>query len=313
MPCPHHKVTIVQRSDEQSAVAGAAYQSGEDLYSEYDQSWKNYRLTKASEVFHKEIFLPPNAPPKYADRNTLWNSVEAKEVQWNAQLARRVVMAIPKEVPEEQHIEMVREYCMEQFVSKGMIADFAIHNKGDGNPHAHILLTLRSMDEQGRWKAKGRKVFDLDEDGNRIRLPNGSWKSHGEDLTDWNNQGNVEIWRKAWTDKQNKYLEMNDRPERVDLRSYKRQGLNQVPTVHMGPAAWQMEKRGIETDVGKLNREIKLLNSLMASFRNTIRSLRNWLQELNNSKKELLDIISDRQSSVLIDVLYQYIEMREAE
>ena len=149
MLCPHHRVTIVQRSEGKSAVAGAAYQSGENIYSEYDQKWKNYKAEKAAEVFHKEILLPYNAPPEYADRKTLWNSVETKEVQWNTQLARRVVMAIPKEVPEEQHIDMVREYCIEQFVSKGMIADFAIHNKGDGNPHAHILLTSLCRESPG--------------------------------------------------------------------------------------------------------------------------------------------------------------------
>ena len=86
--------------------------------------------------------LPSHAPPRYADRATLWNAVEAIENQWNSQLARRIVLAFPVEVPKEQYLSMIKEFCQEQFVSKGMIADFAIHDKGDGNPHAHILLTL---------------------------------------------------------------------------------------------------------------------------------------------------------------------------
>ena len=149
MPCPHYDIKIVQRSKRQSAVAAAAYQSGDRLFSEYDQRQKSY--SEKQGIVHTEILLPENAPPGYADRNTLWNAVEAVENQWNSQLARRFIMALPRELSREEQIRLMREYCQAQFVSKGMIADFAIHDKGDGNPHAHILLTLRPMDEQGHW------------------------------------------------------------------------------------------------------------------------------------------------------------------
>ena len=157
IPCPHFKITIVKRSQGQSAVAGAAYQSGERLFSEYDQKTKFYN--KKKELVHAEIMLPSHAPPGYADRATLWNAVEAVENQWNSQLARRIVLAFPVEVPKEQYLSMIKEFCQEQFVSKGMIADFAIHDKGDGNPHAHILLTVRPLDEQGRWQYKTEKEY----------------------------------------------------------------------------------------------------------------------------------------------------------
>ena len=166
MPCPHHDIKIVQRSNRQSAVAAAAYQSGERLFSEYDQKQKYYSEKRG--IVHTEIMLPPHAPPEYADRNTLWNAAEAIEKQWNSQLARRIVLAIPREIPRSQHADLIRDYCREFFVSKGMIADFAIHDKGDGNPHAHILLTMRAMDENGKWLPKSRKVYDLDENGERI-------------------------------------------------------------------------------------------------------------------------------------------------
>ena len=159
LPCPHCKITIIKRSNNESAVSAAAYQSGEKLFSEYDQEQKYYPYK--NEVTHKEILLPPHVPPEYADRNTLWNSAEAQEKQWNSQLARRFVLAIPREIPPEQHADLIRDYCREFFVSKGMIADFAIHDKGDGNPHAHILLTMRAMDEKGKWLPKCRKVYDL--------------------------------------------------------------------------------------------------------------------------------------------------------
>ena len=253
MPCPHHDIKIIQRSKRQSAVASAAYQSGERLFSEYDQKQKYY--SHKSEIVHTEIMLPPHAPPEYADRNTLWNAAEAIEKQWNSQLARRFVLAIPRELPPEQYADLIRDYCREFFVSKGMIADFAIHDKGDGNPHAHILLTMRAMDETGKWLPKSRKVYDLDENGERIRLASGRWKSHKEDTVDWNDQKYAEIWRQGWADIANRYLEAIGSPERLDLRSYARQGIDKIPTVHMGPAVSQLEKKGIQTNIGNLNRD----------------------------------------------------------
>ena len=220
MPCPHNEITIVQRSQRQSAVAAAAYQSGEKLFCEYDQQVKHYPEKRG--IVHNEILLPANAPRSYADRNTLWNAAEAVEKQWNSQLARRWVLTIPREIPPDQYAVLVREFCQQQFVSKGMIADFAIHDPHPPghNPHAHVLLTMRAMDEHGKWLPKSRKVYDLDENGERIKLPSGRWKSHKEDTVDWNDQKYCEIWRHEWEVIQNRYLEANDRPERVDLRSY---------------------------------------------------------------------------------------------
>ena len=308
IPCPHFKISIVKRSQGQSAVAGAAYQSGERLFSEYDQKTKFYN--KKKELVHAEIMLPPHAPPGYADRATLWNAVEAVENQWNSQLARRIVLAFPREVPKDQYLFMIKEFCNEQFVSKGMVADFAIHDKGDGNPHAHILLTLRAMDEHGRWLPKARKVYDLGENGERIRLPSGNWKCHKENTVDWNDQSYAEIWRHSWETITNRYLEAAGRPERVDLRSFERQGVQQIPTVHLGPAAHQMEKRGIETFLGNLNRDIRAANSLMQSIRSTIRGLQRWIADLNEKKQILLDALEQAKEPKLSDLLVDYFNLR---
>ena len=311
MPCPHFDVKIVQRSNRQSAVAAAAYQSGERLFSEYDQKQKYYSEKRG--IVHTEIMLPPHAPPEYADRNTLWNAAEAVEKQWNSQLARRIVLAIPREIPRSQHVDLIRDYCREFFVSKGMIADFAIHDKGDGNPHAHILLTMRAMDKTGKWLPKSRKVYDLDENGERIRLPSGNWKSHKEDTVDWNDQKYGEIWRQGWAAVANRYLEANDRPERVDLRSYAKQGLDIVPTVHEGAAVRQMEKRGIQTNIGNLNREIKAANRLMQSIRQLIKNLKSWITELGEKRKELLAEKAAEEAVFLPNLLMKYMEIRKAE
>ena len=288
MPCPHNEISIVQRSQQQSAVAAAAYQSGEKLFCEYDQQVKHYPEKRG--IVHNEILLPANAPRSYADRNTLWNAAEAVEKQWNSQLARRWVLTIPREIPSDQYAVLVREFCKQQFVSKGMIVDFAIHDPHPPghNPHAHVLLTMRAMDEHGKWLPKSRKVYDLDENGERIKLPSGRWKSHKEDTVDWNDQKYCEIWRHEWEVIQNRYLEANDRPERVDLRSYARQGLDIIPTVHEGAAVRQMEKRGIQTNIGNLNREIRAANRLMKSIRQLIQNLEGWITELGEKRKELL-------------------------
>ena len=311
IPCPHFQITITQRSKGQSAVAGAAYQSGEKLFSEYDQKTKNYSGKRG--ILYTEIMLPAHAPPEYANRETLWNSVEAAEKQWNAQLARRFVLALPKEVPPEQYPQMVRDYCEKHFVSKGMIADFAIHdpNPPGHNVHCHVMLTLRAMDEHGRWLPKSRKVYDLDENGERIRLPSGNWKSHKEDTVDWNDQKYAEIWRQGWADTVNRYLEAEGRPERLDLRSYERQGLDVIPTVHMGPAVVQMERRGIQTNIGNLNRDIKAANQMLSVIRKTIRSLLDWIEELVQAEKELL-----KEEAVATDLgmlLNDYLNQRKVE
>ena len=308
MPCPHNQISIVQRSNRQSAVAAAAYQSGEKLFCEYDQQVKHYPEKRG--IVHNEILLPANAPPEYADRNTLWNAAEAVEKQWNSQLARRWVLSIPREIPPDQYAALVRDFCNQQFVSKGMCVDFAIHDKGDGNPHAHVMLTMRAMDEHGKWLPKSRKVYDLDENGERIKLPSGRWKSHKEDTVDWNDRKYCEIWRHEWEIIQNRYLEANNRPERVDLRSYERQGLDIIPTVHEGAAVRQMEKRGIQTNIGNLNREIKAANSLMQSIRSAIRGLQRWIADLNEKKQLLLDALEKAKEPTLSDLLVDYFDLR---
>ena len=313
MPCPHNEITIVQRSQRQSAVAAAAYQSGEKLFCEYDQQVKHYPEKRG--IVHNEILLPANALPEYADRNTLWNAAEAVEKQWNSQLARRWVLTIPREIPPDQYAVLVREFCQQQFVSKGMIADFAIHDPHPPghNPHAHVLLTMRAMDEHGKWLPKSRKVYDLDENGERIKLPSGRWKSHKEDTVDWNDQKYCEIWRHEWEVIQNRYLEANDRPERVDLRSYARQGLDKIPTIHMGPAVSQMEKRGIQTNIGNLNRDITAANRLMQSIRQMVRHLKGWIADLKEKKAALLEALQEAKEPTLPELLGKYLDLRREE
>ena len=205
--------------------------------------------------------------------------MEQIEKARDSQLAREIEAALPRELSREQQLALVRAYVKDNFVDKGMCADFAIHDKGTGNPHVHIMLTVRPLKENGAWGAKCRKAYDLDENGQRIPDGKGGWKNHREDTTDWNDKGNVEIWRAAWAACTNRALEAAGHPALVDHRSYKRQGIDKIPSVHMGPAASQMEKRGIRTDKGEVNRQIAADNKLLKEIKARITRLYLWSKD----------------------------------
>ena len=310
MPCPHMEINIVKRAEGQSAVNAAAYQTGEKLYSERDRKYM-YNGTK-EELVMKEILLPPHAPPEFADRKTLWNSVEAAEKNWNSQLARRMKITLPKELSMEDNIALAKEYCQKEFVSKGMIADLAIHDPDppNHNPHFHVLLTMRPLDENGKWAPKAHKEYVLDKDGKRIHGPNGKFKTRKAPTVDWNARGNAEMWRDDWEKLQNKYLERAGRPERVCMKSFERQGIDLIPTVHMGPAATALERKGIRTDVGDLNREIREQNSVIRFLKRTIRNLTSWLNDIRQAIRE---IEMEPKEIYLVDLLRQKFDERANE
>lgn len=320
MTCPHFSISIRSRYNKRSgtrgsAVAGAAYQSAEKLFSEYDGRTKNYSY-KQPELVFSELMLPANAPPEYSDRAALWHAVEKAETRFDAQLSRGIIAALPKELPFGQSIQLVKEYCRENFVSRGMCCDIAIHDPAPPghNPHVHIMLTMRGIDENGKWLPKSRKEYVLDENGQRIRLPSGEWKSRKVDTVDWNRKENAEIWRQSWEEYQNRYLERNQRPERVSLKSYKRQGIDQISTEHLGAAASAMEKKGIETDIGNLNREIRQSNALMQSIRGMIRKLADWIGAVHEEWKEIqAEEAANPKPVYLGDLLQAKQEIRRAE
>ena len=311
----HCSIKIVSRGKGKSAVAAAAYRSGEKLTNEWDGLTHDY--TKKGGVVHSEILLPAHAPPAFSDRSTLWNSVELSEKSNNAQLAREVEIALPVELPREEQTRLVREYCSSQFVSKGMIADFNLHDTGGGNPHAHILLTMRPLDERGAWLPKSKKEYVLDENGERIRLPSGRYKTRKVDLVDWNNRENAEVWRRAWADLANEFLAQNNRPERIDHRSYERQGIDQIPTVHVGVSATQMEKKGIVTERGELNRNIMAANRILREIRRLVRGLKDWIAELKERKAVLLEALAEARAQAseptIPQLLARYMEQRGEE
>jgi ATP-dependent exoDNAse (exonuclease V) alpha subunit len=191
----HLGIKIFTRGKGKPAIAAAA----EKIISEYDGRTHDY--SRKGGVVHTEILLPKNAPDEYKDRAVLWNAVEKAEKNSNAQLAREIEISLPVELTAAQNISLARRYVNEQFVSAGTRADIRVHDKGDGNPRAHIMLTMRPIDERGQWAAKSRKEYILDENGEKIRLRSGTFKSRKVNTADWNDKAKAEERGKVYPGK----------------------------------------------------------------------------------------------------------------
>ena len=287
----HCSVQIIGRSSGRSAIACAAYRSGDKLHDEETGKLQDY--SRKSGVVYSEIALPKNAPESYRDRETLWNAVQRVEKQGNAQLAREIEVALPKELSHGQQIDVVNSYVQAYFVAAGMCADWAIHDKGNGNPHAHIMLTTRPIKANGEWGAKEKKAYKLDENGERIPVIDKEtgkqklgknnrkmWERETVQANDWNDRSKVEEWRAAWAEVCNWYLSMERVNVRIDHRSYARQGVEQEPTVHEGYAARQMEKRGEVSERRQENREVQQRNSLLKMLHDALKAIAAQIQAL---------------------------------
>lgn len=304
---------VFGRAKGQSAVGKAAYRSGEKLTNEYDGMTHDY--TKKGGVVYSEIMLCENAPKEYQDRATLWNAVEKVEKDNGARLAREYRVCLQREFTLEENIEVVRKYIKENFTDKGMIADYSIHDKNDGNPHAHIMLTMRPLDEKGKWQAKMEKVYICKNAAGEEKeftakelksQPNGEWekqlpyykngnvksrpvyltktqaesdlkykdycrvkgkndpKKSKEDrvnpiIQQWDSTETLNSCRENWAKINNEKFEEKGLNIRISHLSLKEQGIDRIPTIHEG-AARNMEKRGIESQRGNENREIKKAN-----------------------------------------------------
>lgn len=219
---------IVSRSTGRSAVAAAAYRSGQSLADE--RTGLVHDFSQKRGIAFAEIMAPDNAPDWMLDRSRLWNAVEAAEKRKDAQLSREVQLSLPHELTEAHRIELVRGFVNSQFVARGMIADVAIHRPSDRsderNHHAHVMLTMRELTGEGF--------------GNKAR--------------EWNDADLLQTWREEWANHQNRMLEREGYAGRVDHRSFAAQGVDREPTQHLGPNAHQMEQRGKASRIGDENR-----------------------------------------------------------
>ena len=304
----HLSVTQTKRSAGQSAIASAAYRAGERLYSEYYGEYSDY--TRKGGVICSNILLPSHAPPEYADRQTLWNAVEKAERGKNAQLAYSFDIALQNEFSLEENIALARQFLLENFVSRGMVVDFAVHqpDREDGgipNPHFHVLCPIRPIEQNGKWGLKQRRVYELDEDGNRIRDANGKFVFNAVPTTDWGSPETLEHWREAWAEMCNAKFAEKGLDVRIDHRSYERQGVDLLPTIHEGATVRAMEKKGIRTEKGEFNRWIKATNAVIKDIRKKISLLFDWITEI---KAEL----AKPQTPDLVSLLNDYYTQRKA-
>jgi hypothetical protein len=265
-----------QAAEKLHATAYVAYQSGEKIIDKNDQIIHDY--TRKTGVVHKEIMLPENAPKEFADRETLWNAVEKREGRVDSRLMREIDVALQVEFTLQENIELLREYIEENFVSKGMIADFAVHDKGDGNPHAHIKLTLRDVTPEGFGKV------------NR----------------NWNRTAELVGWRENWAGVNNRVFERKGLEERIDHRSYRARGIDREPTIHLGHEAAALERRGIRTERGDYNREVMRRNEERA-IQKELESLKvekteQYIDELDKLEEELQKIRETQQTMQYIEI-----------
>ena len=301
-------MTQIKRSAGQSAVASAAYRTGEKLHSEYYGEDSDY--TRKGGVICSEILLPSHAPPEYADRETLWNAVEKVEKSAKAQLAYSFDIALQNEFSMEENIELARQFLLDNFVSRGMVVDFAVHSpdKEDGgisNPHFHVMCPIRPIAQNGKWGNKQRREYVLDEHGNRIRDEAGNYVFNAVPTTDWGKPETLEFWREQWAQLCNSKFAEKGLDCRIDHLSYDRQGVEQIPTQHEGPTVRAMEAKGICTDKGDLNRWVRSANAKLNNIRQIISKLLAWLKE---AKAEL----SKPQEPLIVDLLGRYFAGRNA-
>ena len=239
----HLSVKVISRGDGRSAVACAAYRSGEKLVCDYYEKEQDY--TKKTGVEFTNIYAPPNTNPELLDRQTLWNTVEKVERRKDAVLAREFEIAFPSELNADQRKQLLDELCQKLVEKYGVVVDAAIHaphtesGSDARNYHAHIMFTTRAINENGEFAAKKYRDFSRDEGTQTVC-----------------------DWRADFADLCNKHLELAGFDERVDHRSYADQNKDYLePTVHEGPAVTAMRRRGIDTEISLNNDEIKVRNA----------------------------------------------------
>lgn len=218
----HLHAKVISRATGRSAVAAAAYRAASRLHDV--RLDRDHDFSNKSGVVHSEILLPDGAPERFLDRATLWNEVEAIEKRKDAQLAREVEFSIPREMTQAQGIALARDFVREQFVERGMVADLNVHwdigEDGQAKPHAHVMLSTRSVDENG-FGAKERS---------------------------WNDKELLLTWRERWASLANERLAELDLSVRIDHRSFAAQGIDLEPQNKIGPAGMRREERGEDAE-----------------------------------------------------------------
>lgn len=259
---------------DRSAVACAAYRSGQTLRD--DRNEKTHDFTRKENVLHAEIITPEGAPSWMGDREKLWNAVEAGEKRKDAQLAKEIILTLPRNLDFDAQREVVRDFVKENLISRGLIADFAIHSPeatdGDRNPHAHIMFTLRPVEGDGFGKKLTGRMGGLDD-----RQVLGEMRQSYESIL-------------------NQASEQADSEIRFDLRNLKEKGINREPQPKIGPKVTNLEKRGYQTEWGKEVRQVMHQNQAQAAY-----ACHRLTHQITYHSSRIVDTVRD-------DIAYHYYE-----
>ncbi|MGN6376430.1 MAG: Ti-type conjugative transfer relaxase TraA [Sphingomonas sp.] len=231
----HFSAKVISRASGSSALAAAAYRSASRLRD--DRLDRHHDFSNKAGVVHSEVMLPDGAPDDWHDRERLWNDVEAAELRKDAQLAREVEFAIPREMTQDQGVELARDFVAAEFVDRGMVADLNVHwdigADGEAKPHAHVMLGMRAVSEDG----------------------------FGQKVREWNRTELLTHWREAWANHVNQRLAELDIDARIDHRSLDAQETELQPQHKIGAAARRMEAQGLDADRAAEHRRIARANA----------------------------------------------------
>lgn len=295
----HCSISNVSRAKGSTSCATLAYISGEKIHD--SRTGKTYSYSRRERVLVVETILPASAPLEYTNAETLWNAIENYETADNARTAKKIQVALPRELELSEQKTIVEEYIRQNLAQEGYCATYAIHDGGiQGNPHAHILVSNRPLNKRGKWMIKNRKDYIRDENGNkipvvssmtgkqkvRIRAGKGVekiWKRVTVEQNKLDSKDFLLRLRKAWADVVNRYLSPS---EQIDHRSNVARSIEDIPTIHEGYAARAIEKRGGIAERCEINREIRRENADRRQAQVEIAERQANIERLQKEKRE---------------------------
>ena len=285
----HMSFSNISAGKGRSAIASAAYRSGEKLFDDQEGRHYFYARSVMPESF---ILTPKNAPAWASDREQLWNEVERKDRRANSRYAKEFNVALPVELSEDEQKELLTKYVQENFVDQGMVADVAIHRDHPDNPHAHVMLTNRPFNPDGTWGIKSKKQYILDENGNKMYTGTSKYpKSRKILMVDWDKKEKIIEWRHNWAVSVNQVLAQKNIPDRISEKSFENQGIDEVPTQHEGINSKRHERR-------KFNQQVRTQRNAQAKYHNLDEKIRNHehfdalTDELSFSEKHTISHLS---------------------
>ena len=345
----HLEAKVISRGTGRSAVAASAYMSCSQILNDYDGIYHDY--TRKQGLVWQQVFLPDYAPREWSDRAVLWNAVEETEKTKDSRLAREFVVALPVELDKNGWQKILTEFIRQNFVADGMCADVAIHDTDGHNPHAHIMLTVRPLNENGTWQHKTEKEYLCIRNGEEkgftsseyakaitdgwekqypyivngkkkylppsqaegykraSKYPKSTKYGRQNPISErWNSDEQLILWRKAWADEVNKYLEPENH---IDSRSHSERGLDEQPTVHEGVIARRLEEKGIISERCELNRQIKADNRLLRTLKSEFAKLKKAVANTLPAVAEALESIRMNLIVLRYKVLSGFVEHNE--